>query len=180
MDFISSETYKNIMQALAGELMTCAKYALYADKAYEDGYIQIGDVFAETSGNEKEHARILMRIMDEGEMSDTLDNLKEAFSGESNEWNNSYAGFAETARKEGFDNIAQMFENMAQVEKHHDFRFRSLADNIENGNTFCRNEDALWVCLNCGFLYQGACAGDDECPLCGESKGYYKLNCEDY
>ncbi len=180
MNFISSETYKNMMQALAGEMMASTKYDLYSGKAYEDGYVQIGDVFAETSGHEREHAGILMRLLNEGSIPDTLNNLKESYSGENNEWLRMYSQFADTAEKEGFHDIAEMFRNIAVAEKHHDYRFRSLADNIENENVLCRGENSLWVCLKCGFLYEGMCAPEDGCPLCKGNRGYYKLNCEDY
>lgn len=179
MDFIASETYKNIMQALSGELMASSKYAIYSGKAYEDGYVQIGDILAETSGNEKEHAEIFMKLIKGGSIPDTLDNLKDAYSGESNEWGHTYMQFADTAEKEGFNDIADIFRETASVERHHDYRFRTLADNIENGTVFCRDEEVFWVCLNCGFLYKGNCA-PDVCPLCGKSQGFYKLNCEDY
>lgn len=180
VNFISSETYKNMMQALADELMVSTKYALYSGKAYEDGYVQIGDIFSESSGHEREHAEMLMKFINGGSLPDTLNNLKEAYSGENNEWTRKYSQFADMADKEGFDEIAELFRNIAVVEKHHDYRFRNLADNIENDNVFCRDKDSLWVCLNCGFLYEGMCAPEDRCPLCGEHRGYYKLNCEDY
>lgn len=180
MNFISSDTYKNMMQALAGELMGSTKYALYAGKAYDDGYVQIGDIFSETSGNEREHAEVLMKLINGGSLPDTLNNLKESYMGENGEWTNTYMGFADTAEREGFSDIAELFRNIASVERHHDYRFRNLADNIENENVLCRDENSLWVCLNCGFLYEGMCAPDDVCPLCGVHRGYYKLNCEDY
>lgn len=179
MDFISSETYKNIMQALSGELMASTKYALYAGKAYEDNYVQIGDIFAETSGNEREHAEIFMKLINNGSLPDTLDNLKSASSGENGEWSRIYTGFAKTAEKEGFNEIAELFRMIASVEMHHDYRFRNLAENIENDTVFCREEESLWVCLNCGYLYQGKCA-PQICPLCKENQGFFKLNCEDY
>lgn len=177
--FTESETYKNLQAAFEGETQASTRYAIFSEKAREDGYEQIGDIFEETSGNEREHAVIWMKLLNGGEIPPTLQNLKEAYSGENYEWTNMYIGFAEKAYEEGFPEIARLFEGVAGVERHHDARYRKLAQNIMNDTVFCKKSNVLWICLNCGNLFYGECA-PSVCPVCGYPQGYYQLNCENY
>lgn len=179
MNFERSETYTNLKKALQGETSASGKYAIYARKAWEDGYQQIGNIFEETSGNEREHAEIWMKLLHEGEVPSTLENLREAASGESYEWKDMYRDFAETARKEGFFDIAELFEGVRRIENSHDERFEKLAENIERGTVFCKAREVVWVCLNCGNLIWDTCA-PEICPVCGYPRGYYQVNCENY
>ena len=179
MEFQGSKTYQNVMKSIDGEMKASTKYAIYSGKAREDGYENIGDIFDETSRNEREHAERMMKIIYQGEIPDTLTNLKDASSGENHEWTKMYQEFAETAKAEGFDQIAQLFLDIAEVERHHDYRFENLAENIENDQVFCKSEKILWICMNCGYLYYGDCA-PEFCPLCGYPQKYFKPNCEDY
>lgn len=179
MNLKESKTYQNLLNALEGELKASAKYRIYESKAREDGYEQIGNVFAETAHNEQEHAEMWMKIIGKGEMSSTEHNLLEASEGEQQEWMNMYAEYADMARKEGFEDIAYLFEGVGRIERHHDFRYRKLTQNIQNGTIFCKDRVTLWVCLNCGNVYQGACA-PKICPVCGYEQGYYQVDCECY
>ena len=179
MDFRDSKTYQNVLKTMEGEMKASATYAIYAAKARDDGYQQIGNIFDETSGNEREHAEIFMKLLNGGSVPDTLTNLKKAYSGENNEWTKMYLEFANQAREEGYEQIAKLYEGIIEIEKHHDFRFRTLAENIENNEVFCKDKPALWICLNCGALYWGICA-PKKCPVCGYDQGYYELNCENY
>ncbi len=178
-DFSESNTYKNLQAAFDGETKASTKYAIYGRKAKEDGYEQIGNIFNETSGNEREHAEIWLRLLNGGELPSTPENLKESFSGENYEWTTMYIGFAQEARREGYPEIAELFEGVAAIERHHDSRFRKLASNIMNSTVFCKNSNVLWICLNCGNLYYGECA-PEPCPVCGYPQGYYQLNCNNY
>ena len=163
--FLESKTFRNLHTTLDGELKASAKYRIYAEKAKEEGFQQIGNIFGESSHNEQEHAEVMMKILF-GEVPDTLQNLKDASGGENHEWSSLYKSFADEARAEGYPGIAKIFEGIAAIEKHHDFRFDSLAENIETGKVFCSTEKTLWICMNCGNLYSGVCA-PEKCPVCG-------------
>jgi len=178
-NFEKSNTYKNLQAAFTGETSASGKYAIFGRKAKEEGYEQIGNIFEETSGNEREHAEIWLKLMEGGEVPTTLDNLKTAYGGENYEWTSMYVKYAEEAEREGFHQIACLFEGVANIERHHDARFRKLAQNIMNDQVFCKKVNTLWVCLNCGNLYYGECA-PEVCPVCCYPQGYYQLNCENY
>lgn len=179
MEFKNSKTFQNVMKTLEGELKASTKYEIYGLKAKEDGYEQIGNIFEETSRNEREHAETMMKIIYNGEVPDTLTNLRDSSKGESHEWSGIYQEFAKTAQEEGYGDIANLFRNIASVEETHDYRFTTLADNIESNEVFCKKEEIWWVCLNCGFMYYGECA-PIRCPLCGYPQGYFKAYCQDY
>jgi rubrerythrin len=178
-NFIESNTYRNLLAAFNGEATASTKYAIYGMKAKEDGFEQIGNIYEETSRNEREHAEIWFKLLHGGVIPTTLDNLKDSFGGENYEWTNMYMGYAEEAKKEGYSEIARLFEGVAAIERHHDARFRKLAQNIMYDKVFCKGTPVLWVCLNCGNLFYGECA-PDPCPVCGYPQGYYQLNCENY
>lgn len=179
MGFEQSQTYKNLMSAFDGESKASTKYRIYAMKAREDGYEQIGNIFDETAGNEREHAEIWMKLLHGGEIPPTLENLKEAVIGEHYEWTKMYRDYANTARKEGYTQIADLFEGVAKIENHHDGRYEKLIRNIETDTVFCKPEEYVWICLNCGNLIWGECA-PEICPVCRYPQGYYQLYCENY
>lgn len=179
MEFKDSKTYQNLKNAFEGELMACGRYHLYGGKAREDGYQQIGNIFDETAGNEQAHAEIWLKILNGGKMPDTLSNLRNASTGEAHEWTQMYPGFAETAEQEGYTEIARLFREIATIERHHDYRYSLLAENMEQGHVFCKCGKNVWICLNCGYLYTGNCA-PEECLVCGYPQGYSELNCDNY
>ncbi len=173
-----SRTEANLMAAFAGESQAYTKYNYYASKAKKDGYVQIGDLFAETASQEKEHAKIWFKLLHDG-MPDTIVNLQDAASGENFEWTDMYAGFAEEARAEGFDEIAALFERVAAVEKTHEERYRKLIENVEGGLVFSRDEDVIWQCYNCGHIVIGKKA-PEVCPLCVHPQSYFRIKAENY
>lgn len=179
MDFRTSETYQNLQKAFEGELMASTKYRLYEERARKEDFQQIGDIFKETAGNEQAHARIWFRLLHEGNMPDTLENLAESCKGERHEWTKMYREFAATAEREGFQDIARLFREVADIERHHDYRYERLLDNIREDRVFCKEKEVLWICLNCGELTYGVCA-PEKCPVCGFSQGFAELNCENY
>ena len=179
MDLKQSQTYQNLKKAYDGERIASTKYAIYGSKAREDGYEQIGNIFDETSKNEREHAEIWLKQLEGGEIPSTLDNLKESIPGEHYEWTSMYKGYADTARKEGFDHIAELFDGVAGIEYNHDNRFEKLAKNIETGEVFCKDQRMVWICTNCGNLVWDECA-PKICPVCGYPQGYYQLCCINY
>lgn len=179
MDFRNSETFQNLQKAYNAELETSTRYRIYAKKARQDGYQQISEIFNETAGNEQVHAELWLRVMNDKELPDTLTNLTNAVKGEHLEWTQTYQYFADVAEKEGYDDIARLFRGVASIEKHHGYRFSSLAKNIQDDTVFCKCQKSVWICMNCGYVYYGECA-PSPCPICKHPQGFYKLNCEDY
>lgn len=178
-DFTSSNTFKNLQAAYEAEAMACTKYLIYGGKAREEGYVQIGNIFEETSMNEWKHAELWLKLMKGGKLPSTLDNLKDSYSGENYDWTNRYIDFAQEARREGYEEIAELFEGVAGVERHHDSRFRKLASNIINDTVYSKKNNVLWTCTNCGNLFYGGSA-PEPCPVCGCSRDYYQLNQDNY
>lgn len=173
-----SKTEKNLLAAFAGESQAHTKYLYYASKAKKDGYVQIGALFEETAKNEKEHAKIWFKLLNGG-MPSTSENLKDAAAGENYEWTDMYAGFAKTAREEGFDHIAELFDGVAAIEKEHEERYRKLLANIEGGLVFSRDGDMVWQCMNCGHIVIGKKA-PEVCPVCAHPQSYFCLRAENY
>ena len=179
MELKGSKTEKNLMDAFAGESQARNKYAYYASKAKSEGYVQISKIFEETANNEKEHAKIWFKLLHGGSVADTLTNLEDAANGENYEWTDMYAGFAKDAREEGFSDIAFLFEKVANIEKHHEERYRKLFNNIKEGKVFEKNEKAHWECSNCGHSYDGEKA-IELCPVCKHPKAYFFTRVIDY
>lgn len=179
MELKGSKTESNLLAAFAGESQARNKYSYYASKAKKDGYEQIAAIFEETANNEKEHAKIWFKKLHDGAVPDTITNLKDAASGENYEWTEMYKEFAETAKEEGFDDIAKLFEMVGEIEKHHEERFKVLLDNINNNIVFERNEERVWICRNCGHVYYGKNA-PDVCPVCDHPQSYMELKAENY
>lgn len=174
-----SKTEANLMAAYAGESQATNKYRYYASKARKDGYQQIGDLFDETANNEKEHAKIWFKLIHGGSVPGTQENLKDAAAGEHYEWTDMYAGFAETARQEGFDHIAFLFEHVGKIEKEHEERYLMLLSNVENGIVFSREGDTIWKCSNCGHIHVGPKA-PEVCPVCTHPQSYFEIKADNY
>ena len=152
MELKGSKTENNLKAAFAGESQAHTKYQYYASKAKKEGFVQIGNLFEETARNEKEHAKIWFKLLHEGEVPDTMTNLKDAAAGENYEWTDMYATFAKEAREEGFTKIAALFDLVAKIEKEHEERYRKLLANIEGGLVFSKENDVIWQCENCGHI----------------------------
>ena len=174
MELKGSQTEKNLQTAFAGESQARNKYSYYASKAKKDGYNQIAAIFEETAANEKEHAKIWFKLLHDGKVPDTVTNLKDAAAGENYEWTDMYAGFAKTAKEEGFDHIAKLFTMVGEIEKHHEERYRKLLANIEGGLVFSRDNDMIWQCSNCGHIVVGKKA-PDVCPVCDHPQAYFQI-----
>ena len=160
MELKGSKTEANLQEAFAGESQARNKYTYYAAKAKKDGYVQISKLFEETANNEKEHAKIWFKLLNNGGIPSTIENLEDAANGENYEWTDMYAKFAKEAREEGFEDIAFLFENVAKIEKDHEERYRKLLANIKNEEVFKKSEPVVWECANCGFSYTGDKAVD--------------------
>ena len=174
-----TKTEANLQAAFAGESQARNKYNYYASKARKDGYEQIAELFEETANNEKEHAKIWFKLLHGGAVPDTLTNLADAAAGENYEWTDMYAGFAKEARAEGFEDIAKLFEMVADIEKHHEERHLKLLANINEGIVFSRDGDMIWQCGNCGHLVIGKSA-PEVCPVCDHPKAYFRIEARNY
>ena len=179
VDFESSQTKKNLEAAFAGESQATNKYAYYASKAKKEGYVQISDIFAETSGNEREHAKLWFKYLHDGAVPDTLTNLKDAAAGEHYEWTDMYAGFAKTAKEEGFERLAWQFDAVAKIEKTHEERYNDLAKLLKEDQVFAREEEQVWICTNCGHIHVGKNA-PKVCPVCDHPQSYFALRVKPY
>ena len=174
-----TQTEKNLQTAFAGESQAHTKYLYYASKAKKDGYVQMGDIFEETARNEKEHAKIWFKLLHGNTIPSTEENLKDAAAGENYEWTDMYAGFAKTAREEGFAEIAFAFEAVAAIEKTHEERYRKLLDNVTNDRVFSKDGDVIWQCSNCGHICVGKKA-PEVCPVCKHPQSYFEIRAENY
>ena len=179
MELKGSKTWENLQTAFAGESQAHTKYQYYASKAKADGYVQISEIFLETSRNEKEHAKIWFKYLHEGGVPDTMTNLHDAADGENYEWTDMYDEFAKVADEEGFAEIAERFRQVGAIEKHHEDRYRKLIGNIEEGIVFSRDGDRTWICRNCGHIVIGREA-PEICPVCAHPKSYFELRAENY
>jgi rubrerythrin len=172
-----SKTEQNLHTAFSGESEARNKYDFFASKAKKEGYEQISAFFSETAGNEKEHAEIWFKKLNG--IGTTLENLKAAADGEHYEWTDMYKGFAQTAREEGFDDIAFLFEGVGAIEKHHEERYLELLDNLNSGKVFKRTEGTVWICRNCGHISVGA-EPPKLCPVCTHPQAYFQLQVKNY
>jgi rubrerythrin len=180
MDLKGSRTEQNLKEAFAGESMARNKYTYYASKARKEGYEQIANLFEETAGNEKEHAKLWYKALQtNGEVADTATNLKDAADGEHYEWTDMYAGFAKVAREEGFNKLAALFEGVAKIEKEHEARYLALLKNVEDGLVFSRDGEQIWKCNVCGHIVIGKKA-PEICPICGHGKAHFEIASRNY
>ena len=177
MDLKGTKTEQNLRTAFAGESQARNKYTYFASVAKKEGYEQIAALFLETAENEKEHAKLWFKHL--GELGDTAANLKAAADGENAEWTDMYAGFAKTAREEGFEALAKQFEGVAAIEKRHEERYRKLHKNLEDKLVFSKDGDAIWVCRNCGHVVVGKEA-PKACPVCAHPQAYFEILSENY
>lgn len=173
-----TKTEQNLMSAFAGESQANNKYSYYASQAKKEGYEQLAALFAETAGNEREHAKIWFKLLHDG-IADTATNLKDAAEGENYEWTDMYPTFAKEAKEEGFDKIAFLFDAVAKIEKEHEARYLELLKNVEEKEVFKKEEKQVWKCRNCGYIYEG-----DEapkiCPVCAHPQSYFEIAAKNY
>ncbi len=179
MELKGTKTEKNLNAAFAGESMATNKYSYYASQAKKEGYVQISNIFTETSGNEREHAKLWFKALHGGEVAETSANLLDAAAGENYEWTEMYKQFAADAREEGFNQLAAAFEGVAAIEKEHEARYRALAERIEKGEVFERDGIVVWKCINCGHIHIGTKA-PQLCPVCKHAQSYFELQSKNY
>ena len=185
-----TQTEKNLLTAFAGESQARNRYTYFASAAKKEGFVQISNIFTETANQEKEHAKRFFKFLEGGELEitnafpagmigTTFENLKEAAAGEKFEWTQMYPDFAATARQEGFDDIAIVFEMISVAEKQHEKRYADLALNIENGIVFKKDAPKKWRCRNCGYVHKGEEALEI-CPACDHPQAHFELLAENW
>lgn len=190
MEFRGSETEKNLLKSFAGESQARMRYTYFASRAKKEGFEQIGAIFQETADNEKEHAEIFFKYLEgrpleitatypAGKIGTTEENLLAAAEGEKEEWGELYPEFERIAREEGFDNIADSFKEIGEVEEYHEKRYRKLLKNIKDDIVFRRDDVIKWKCRNCGYVHEGLEA-PELCPACKHPKAYYEIWVENY
>jgi rubrerythrin len=180
-----SQTEKNLITSFAGEAQARNRYTYFASKARKEGLVQIALIFEETANQEKEHAKRFFEQLQGGEVmvetsfpagviSSTAENLKAAAEGENCEWSEIYPGFAKTARDEGFESVAKIWEAVAVAEKQHEKRYLDLLSNVNLGKVFKKDKPVTWRCINCGYVHEGLEA-PLACPACAHPQAYYEL-----
>jgi len=185
-----TKTEQNLLTAFAGESQARNRYTFFASAARKEGFEQIANIFAETADNEKEHAKVFFSYLEGGDVQITASypagmikstraNLEAAADGERMEWTTIYASFAQVARDEGFDKIAQSFEQISRVERFHEARYRKLAANVANGEVFKKKATVKWHCANCGYVYEGT-EPPKVCPACQHPQAFYEVLAENY
>ena len=179
MELKGSKTEQNLMTAFAGESQARNKYTYYASKAKKDGYEQLAAIFEETANNEKEHAKLWFKELHGGAIPSTEENLLDAANGENYEWTEMYKEFAETAKEEGFTRLAFLFEEVGKIEKEHEQRYLTLLQNVKDDRVFKKDGNKIWVCRNCGHVYEGDKALE-VCPVCAHPKSYMEVQADNY
>jgi len=185
-----TETEKNLLKAFAGESQARNRYTYFAGVARKAGYEQIANIFTETAENEKEHAKVFFKHLEGGDLEitaaypagvigDTKANLEAAAAGEKMEWSDIYARFEQTARAEGFPEVATSFKEIADVEEFHEKRYRKLAANLAAGVVFKKPAPVKWHCINCGYVHE-APEAPAVCPACKHPRAYYEVLAENY
>ena len=185
-----TKTEKNLLASFAGESQARNRYSYFSSVAKKAGFEQIAAIFLETADNEKEHAKRFFKLLEGGDVEitasypagvigDTVVNLGAAAAGENLEWTKLYKEAEETARKEGFEEIADQFKEIAEVEEQHEKRYRKLLKNIKEAKVFKRDTVVKWKCRNCGYVHEGKEA-PEECPACAHPQSFYELLCENY
>ena len=179
MELKGSKTEKNLMEAFAGESQARNKYTYFASKAKKEGYEQIASIFQETADNEKEHAKLWFKLLHDGEVPTTVENLKAAAAGENHEHKIMYPEFAAQAKEDGMHEAATVMTEIGEVEEEHEKRYLKLAENIEKNTVFRRDQSVKWRCRNCGYVHVGNEA-PKICPACAHSQAHYEILCENY
>lgn len=174
MQLDGSKTLDNLKTAFIGESQARNKYNIYGKIARKEGYEQIGDVFDKTAHNEAAHAELWLSLMSDGIPGDTAKALENAAGGEHYEWTEMYADFAKTARNEGFDHIAALFDMVAAIEKDHEARYNCFLEQLNKGKVFTKDGEVVWVCRNCGHLHTGKEA-PLVCPVCKKQKAFFEV-----
>lgn len=185
-----TKTEQNLLKAFAGESQAKNRYEFAAKVAKKEGLEQIAAIFQETALQEQQHAKRFFKFLEGGAVEitamypagvigHTAENLKAAAEGENEEWTELYPSFAETAKEEGFPEVATAFTMIAKVEAEHEKRYRKLLENLEKGMVFEKDGEVYWMCRNCGYIHKGK-AAPQKCPACLHPQSYFEVKAENY
>ncbi len=177
MDLQGSKTQQNLAAAFAGESQARNKYSFFASTAKKEGFEQIAAIFTETAEEEKQHAKLLLRLL--GGVGETAANLQAAASGENKEWTDMYPTMAKTAREEGFEDIARLFDGLGKIEKEHEARYAKLLKSFQDGALFSKPAKVKWHCRECGFVCESAKA-PPQCPICKHPQSYFEMAADNF
>lgn len=177
MDLKGTKTEANLLAAFAGESQARNKYTYWSSQAMKEGYEQIAGLFLDTAENEKEHAKLLFKLL--GGVTTTAEHLQQAAAGENHEWTSMYKEFAAMAKSEGFEHIAKIFTEIGEVEEAHEQRYLALLERVQTGRVFVRDEEVKWHCRNCGYIHSGKEA-PKVCPACAHPQAFYEVFCPNY
>lgn len=172
MQLSESKTLENLKTAFANESAAMVRYEIFAEKAKQNGDEEISQVFRTTAKNEKAHAQIWLGLI-YGGIPEAADALEKAMHGENYEWTRMYKEYAETARQEGLDNIADLFEKVGDIEKEHESRFKLFVNKLTDGSLFTSCGETVWLCRNCGHIHCGS-TPPEYCPVCRKPQGYFQ------
>lgn len=175
--YSGTKTEKNLLTAFAGESQARNKYTYFSAIAKKDGLDKIADIFAKTANNEENHAKMWFKEL--GGLNTTTENLKAAADGENYEWTDMYVQFAKEAEEEGFADLAAKFRAVAEIEKRHEDRYRSLLKDEESSAQLKKSTVKIWECLKCGHIVVGPEA-PEYCPTCGEYNQYFEVREDNY
>lgn len=189
-ELCGSITEKNLLKAFAGESQARNRYTYFAAKAKEEGYVQVSMIFEETADHERLHAKRFFKFLEGGNLEitstypagpagTTEENLQEAALGEKFEWSTLYPQFAETARKEGFNDIAAAFSKISNAERHHEERYLALLENVKNGTVLKKDGPVTWTCIKCGYTHYGE-EPPAKCQACLHDAKYFIIKSESY
>lgn len=184
-----TKTEQNLINAFAGESQARNRYSYFAKQAKKEGYEQIAEIFLITAENEKEHAKKFYEYIGNTrghvdseypfELGTTEENLKSAVEGENEEAEILYTEAEQTAKEEGFDDIAETFHHVIEAERHHRERYAKLLENVKNDTVFKKDEETNWMCRECGYICRSKCA-PKKCPSCEHPQAYFQVQCEEY
>ena len=175
--YAGTKTEQNLREAFAGESQARNKYTYFASVAKKAGYEQIAALFLKTADNEKEHAKLWFKELEE--LGTTEENLKAAAEGENFEWTDMYDRMAKEADEEGFPELAEKFRGVAAIEKAHEERYRKLLENVETKQVFEKSGVTMWECRNCGHIVIGEKA-PEICPVCAHPQSFFEVKEENY
>lgn len=171
MDFRNSKTYQNLLNAFYYELITSSQYDIYSIQARQETYIEIENIFITLARNNLEHARIWLKQLNNGSIPSTNENLRTAIDNLNKEMYNEYSIIA---REEGFDDLASLFNGVANISVNHELILNTQLIDVETDRVFCKDSEVLWICQSCGNIMNSLCA-PEICPVCAFPQGYYKL-----
>ena len=187
MKLIESQTYLNLAKAFAAECQARTRYEFMEYGMRYNGYKTMAEIVDTIAYQEFNHARMFYTYLQKAstkpidnidinggfpfkEKWEILDNLKFAADDEHVEAHEIYIPAAATARKEGFDDIAELFDMTAKVEIQHEAIFKELYEQMKNGTLYKKKKEVVWTCSACGHMGVGKEAWDT-CPLCGAKQG---------